>query len=156
MGSPTYIPLATITLTGSDSSIDFASIPAIYRDLVLVINSTTTSGQDILFRFNGDTSNYSRVYAYGPGSGTNSGSDSTAGWGWTSTARSMSTLQIMDYSATDKHKTILSRTGEPTSYGTAMFAGRWASTAAVTSISAIVSSGSFATGSTFSLFGIAG
>jgi hypothetical protein len=150
-----YIPLANITLGGSDSEVLFSSIPAIYKDLVLIIQSTATSGQDILFRFNADASNYSRVYAYGPGSGTNSGSDSTSGWGWTSTARSMSTLQVMDYSATDKHKTILSRTGEPSSYGTAMFAGRWASTAAVTSLSAIVSSGSFSSGSTFSLYGVA-
>lgn len=160
MGSPTYIPLATITLTGTDSSIDFASIPATYRDLVLVVQGTTTTGAGLPMRFNGDSgSNYSNVVAYGDGSSTASGSGSGTSFelGYFTTNPAMSIVQIMDYSATDKHKTALIRYGSPASTNiTAMRAGRWASTAAITSITLTLTTGSYSSGTTFSLFGIAG
>ena len=60
----------------------------------------------------------------------------------------------MDYSATDKHKTMLSRGGS-SSFGVGMNAGRWANTSAVTSVLVIGQSGlDFAAGSTFYLYGI--
>lgn len=156
MPTNTYTALATLTLTSTDSEISFASIPATYRDLVLICSATASSGQDIVIKLNGDASNYSRVYAYGSGSGSGaSGADSSNGWGVVRTSASNTVLQIMDYSATDKHKTVLSRLNGASDYGTAMIAGRWASTAAVNAVSASVASGTFSAGSTFSLYGIA-
>jgi hypothetical protein len=58
----------------------------------------------------------------------------------------------MDYSVTDKQKTVLSRTNS--SFGTDITAGRWASTSAITSVTVYPSSGDFEIGSTFALYGI--
>jgi hypothetical protein len=62
--------------------------------------------------------------------------------------------QIMDYSATDKHKTSLIR-GNDAGAEVIAHAQRWASTSAVTSVRALITANNFASGSTFSLYGIA-
>jgi hypothetical protein len=61
----------------------------------------------------------------------------------------------MDYSATDKHKTVISRFGSA-ARETQATASRWANTAALTSINFFQESGgvTFSTGSTFSLYGV--
>jgi hypothetical protein len=59
----------------------------------------------------------------------------------------------MDYSATNKHKSVVTRNDHPSH--TQAQANRWANTAAITSISIAVRGGSsFASGSTFSLYGV--
>jgi hypothetical protein len=65
------------------------------------------------------------------------------------------TLNIMDYSATDKRKSFLLRSNRAT-YSTIMTVGRYNSTSAVNAVSATPNSGSWAAGSTFNLYGIAG
>ena len=118
-------------------------------------------------RFNGDTgSNYNWVFMAGTGSGSPVSSsqsnqnqmDFTPYVGLPGVlGRYNNITQIMDYSATDKHKTLLSRTNinNDTYPGASATAGRWASTAAITSILLFPSSGSWLTGSTFALYGIA-
>jgi hypothetical protein len=59
----------------------------------------------------------------------------------------------MDFSATDKHKTFLSRNGQAAGLVIAT-AGRWANTSAVTSMSVNINSGTFSTGHTFNLYGV--
>lgn len=165
MPTNTYTALATLTLTGTDTEVVFASIPATYRDLILIIgNMTSTAANTLYCRVNGDTgSNYSYVYALGSGSATDSGqSTSTASglllgglYGIPSATATTTVTQFLDYSATDKHKVSLSRYNS-SSNETSMSAARWASTAAINSLTIRVApSGSFQTGSTFSLFGIA-
>ena len=163
MPTPTYTPLATITLSSSDSEIIFANIPATpYRDLILVIAANyVTSDGNIQLRFNGDGgSNYSNVYFGGNGSSPFTGTLSLPwiyGGGANTSQGNSQIFQIMDYSATDKHKTVLNRTVE---VGGAVYAwaNRWASTAAINTIRIVGQDGtrSFASGSTFSLYGIAG
>ena len=166
MGSPTYIPLANITLTGSDGSITFASIPQTYRSLVLVCNfqnSGTASATRL--QVNGDTgANYNGVWMTGTGSAANSGSESNqtsarlfgANVGPTNTFTNVGILHFMDYSTTDKHKTVLTRYGSA-STETQATASRWANTAAITSITVFDILGqTYQTGSTFALYGIAG
>jgi len=163
MPTPTYTPLANITLGSSAASVSFSSISQAYRDLVLVMDAKSASVRTAtLTRFNGDTgSNYSHVSAEGDGSSTNSGSG-TGTFLWldkinllTSTQSQLTTFSIMDYSATDKHKTALFRSNN-SSLGTEMLAGRWASTSAVSTILLYGSGGvSFAAGSSFALYGIA-
>jgi hypothetical protein len=160
MPTPTYTPLATRTLTGSAASVTFSSIPATYRDLVLVIESQGTTTQDHRIRFNADSgSNYSRVSMSGnttaavgaAGTGTEGVISS---WAFATTSQAiLIAVQIMDYSATDKHKTALVRSNNPAS-GVEAHAVRWASTAAVTSILVFPSTGSWATGGVFSLYGV--
>jgi hypothetical protein len=60
---------------------------------------------------------------------------------------------VMDSSATDKHKTILQRSNRAGANVQAQ-AHRWANTSAVTSITALVPGGSFASSSKFYLYGI--
>jgi hypothetical protein len=69
------------------------------------------------------------------------------------TGRYMGILQVMDYSATDKHKTSLVRSGESVD-GTEAWVSRWPSTSAINSILLYTGSNSFTAGSTFALYGI--
>jgi hypothetical protein len=154
--SQDYIPLATVTLASTTSSVTFSNIPATYRDLIFVFNGTVPSGYFFRAQFNGDTgSNYFNVEMWGNGSGR--GSQTINGdninLGQLQPTHNMAIANIMDYSATDKHKTVLNR-GDAISTIVVANAGRWASTAAITSIRFFPSSGSFTTGSTFNLFGI--
>jgi hypothetical protein len=161
MPTVTYKPLATVTLGGSDSDIVFSSIPATYRDLILVINGTVnfTGADSTLMRFNGDTgSNYSNVRMVGTGSAATAYAD-TATYAYigvpANSDRFSIITQIMDYSATNKHKTLLSRHGQASGWVTA-HAGRWANTSAITSVTimANASASVFSAGTTFSLYGV--
>ena len=158
MATPAWVPLASTTLSSSASSVTFGSIPSGYRDLVVVINWTNSSstGSNVGLRFNSDSgSNYPHVAMYGDGSSTNyaSGTQPYAYvfYGAT-TAEQMATVQVLDASATDKHKTSLSRSGGG-SYRTYAWASRWANTSAITSIEVLNSAVNFSAGSTFSLWG---
>lgn len=161
MPTATYIPLQTITLSSTATTVTFGSIPNSYKDLVLVINAAANSAvATVGVRFNSDSgNNYSWVSMVGNGSSatsSNSASTNVALIGYTlNTTTWVSRAQVMDYSATDKHKTILSRTDNAGAETTAI-ANRWASTSAVTSLQVSAASNSFASGSTFSLYGIAG
>jgi hypothetical protein len=158
MPTPTYTPLANTTLASASSTVTFSSISQAYRDLIVVLNfPTTASVGDVGMRFNSDTgTNYTYVEAFGSGASTGSsaGSRSYNVIGYlTSVTRIATISQIMDYSATDKHKTTLTR--ENDAAGTLrMLATRWANTSAVTSLSLITQTNSFPIGSTFSLYGI--
>jgi hypothetical protein len=159
MPTPTYTPLATVTLGASASSVTFGSIPATYRDLIIVHNNLgTADAGDSVIRFNSDSgSNYSRVIMYGNGSSALSASatgQTSLSLFFPRTTVGFASLQIMDYSATDKHKTVLNRT-DTADYVAWASAGRWANTAAITSIYLAPSTGQFATGFTVSLYGIA-
>lgn len=149
------VPLASFTLTSNQSSVVFSGIPSNgFRDLRLVSTNVVTGNGDITFRFNGDNgANYSRVYMFGNGSGTSSGYNAESYWwyGLTSDAGAH-TLDIFDYSATDRHKTVLAR-GSIAGNGANATVGRWASTAAITSITINISAGA---GATFNLFGVIG
>lgn len=165
MGTPTYKALATVTLGGSDSDIVFSNIPQTYRDLVLVFNgkNSTTGADSVIVRFNSDTgSNYANVRLVGTGSSATSYSDTSngayIGISTNSSNPFVITTQVFDFSATDKHKTLISRCSQDNGWVTNHHA-RWANTAAITSISILPPAGSswtFSTGAVFSLFGIAG
>jgi hypothetical protein len=162
MPTPTYKPLATITLGSTASSVTFGSIPATYRDLVFAINGQTTSNANIIYRINGDTgSNYSHIHMTGASSATSGAGTFTEAYITYGSAlngtRLIINLSIMDYSATDKHKTALIRNGYTnlsSVFSTEALAIRWASTSAVTSVVFSTNAGSFAIGTTLSLYGI--
>ena len=158
MPTSTYVALATTTLGASASSVTFSSISGSYRDLVLIFNGSTSTSDQYLLRLNGDTgSNYSWVQMGGDSGGTFSSSTTTTGirvgYFATSTAEDNFQISVMDYSATDKHKTALVRTNSNAAAVRAI-AGRWANTSAVTSLTIVLASGSFDAGATFSLYGI--
>lgn len=164
MPTPTYTPLANITLAATASSVAFSSIPATYRDLIIVVRASMSSAVTtaLTTKLNNDSgANYSFVFmANGNGSTSSYGeggvtSLSTVAFAdLTNTQITTSQIQVMDYSATDKHKTVLVR-ADRVNFGTSATANRWANTAAVTSVNFSVASGAMAIGSTFSLYGIA-
>jgi hypothetical protein len=156
MPTPTYVSLATYTVTGSaDASVEFSSIPATYRDLICVVVGTSNSDQRAFYiRFNGAAaeSNTSAVYAQGNGSTTTSFTD-TGLYIISDDQQFSSIFQVMDYSATDKHKTVLIRNNNNAQVW--MGVGRWAQTTAVNSITLDRSGFTWSVGTTFSLYGIA-
>jgi hypothetical protein len=158
MPTPTYTPLATVTLGASASSVTFSSIPATYRDIVVIFGGSNSSANNLQLRFNADSgSNYSFVYAEGNGSVTESGaftSQTTSFIGNIGTGQNAVVAQVMDYSATDKHKTTISRSNRPDA-NVQMSASRWANTAAITSIEVRVAGGTIDTASVLSIYGIA-
>jgi len=150
MATPTYDLLDSTTLASSASSVTFSSISQDYRDLVLVVGWGYAD-----FRFNSDTgSNYSKVVMAGRSAGASSasGTGTVIGPQYASSVAGVSILQIMDYSATDKHKSCLLRISSNASV-TEATAGRWANTAALTAIE--VRGTTFPADTTFHLFGIA-
>lgn len=162
MPTSTYTPLANLTLSASASSVTFSSISQANRDLVFVFaGSCLTGAADFYIRFNGDTgSNYNRVFMQGDGTYTESFGNSNDTPLRVSRAvlapgeLTNYTMNVMDFSATDKHKTVLLR-GNNSARATEAYAGRWANTSAITSITLLLGGGySFAAGSTFSLYGI--
>ena len=157
MPTPTYTPLATVTLASSASSVTFSNIPATYRDLILIFNGTGsgTTG-NLRMTFNGSTlSNFTDVRMYN--FNNSSGSDTTGGDSLVSLGainnRQASVVQIMDYSATDKHKTYLFR-GGATAVGVGASINRWANTAAITSIVLVNTAGTIDAGATLNLYGV--
>lgn len=161
----TYVPLAQITLTAPDAEIVFGNIPNSFRDLVLVVDGTTSSVANFELQFNGDTgNNYSWVAASGTGSQALSFAASAVNtarvtyYGYLEPAtRGNIIAQIMDYTATDKQKTILGRANNVAN-GTNMGAARWANMNAITSIRCFFQDGTatLSSGSSITLYGIAG
>lgn len=162
MPTPTYDLIASNVLTSSASSVTFSSIPATYRDLIVVYDIRANSGFTTpAFRVNSDSgNNYNDVWMSGNGSAASSGANSNISFIAPSqmsspdTERQMVITHFMDYSATDKHKTVLARANRA---GGWVFASafRWANTSAINSITVFeLGSANFASGSTFYLYGI--
>ena len=159
MASPTYDLLDSTTLASSASSVTFSSISQDYRDLVLVCNPVLSPGYNPVVRFNGDTgANYPLVKMRGNGSAAQSEavtSDTYLDIAAYVSGTSLIVTQIMDYSATDKHKTVLNR-GNNAALSVQALAARWANTSAISSILIYeVNATNFGVGSSFHLYGIA-
>jgi len=161
MATATYTPLATVTLGSAAASVTFSSIPATYRDLIIVTDTLNSSGsENMKIRFNSDTgSNYSSLGLRGNGLAASSSSiggtlayaDQTA-FG-DAANRHSHIIQFLDYSATNKHKVFLSRANNA-SRGVDLITARWASTSAITTIRFFYEVGNITTGSRFDLYGI--
>jgi hypothetical protein len=159
MPTPTYDLIATTTLAAAAPSVVFGSLPQTYRDLILVVEGTTSNSDvDIAVLYNGDAgSNYNRVIMYGTGSSAVSTAllnltNLPIGYN-TTTSRFNIVNTVMDYSATDKHKTNLSRSNQADGLVMA-WAGRWANTSAITSMSVSTMVGTFNSATTINLYGV--
>lgn len=161
----TYEPIEAKTLTSSSSSVTFSSIPGTYTDLILISSAKmVSSAQDLRIRFNSDTaSNYSQTYVSGDGTTTYSGRATNQtfstidNYGYIDTTNfNISIHHIMNYANTTTFKTTLSRSSNA-STGTDAIVSLWRKTPeAITSITLLPSgtSQNFATGTTFTLYGI--
>ena len=153
----TYTPIATATVTTAVSSYTFTSIPSTYTDLVLILSGTASGSSSILIQVgNGsiDTAaNYSRTGMYGNGSSAASyigSNENQITVDWFTSTQGNATIHFLNYSNTTTFKTVIERAGH--SGGTNSIVGLWRSTAAINQI--VLSGLTFATGSTFTLYGI--
>jgi hypothetical protein len=159
----TYEAIAEQTLGSAAATVTFSSIPSTFTDLVLVCNilgSGGTADSNAALRFNGDTgSNYSRTTLAGDGSSAASfrSSNATRGLlqatGYYSTTPATIISHIQSYSNSTTNKTVISRASLST-WSAEATVNLWRNTSAVTSITLVLATGTFAAGSTFSLYGI--
>lgn len=165
MATNTYVALDKKTVASAVSNVEFTGISGAYTNLILQVNGTY-SVADATFgiQFNGDGgTNYSDTDFYGNGSTAGSyesvsASSIQAGWYPYSSSQGepgSSKIYIPNYSSTVDPKTTLERAGMGGGQGVYMRTGRWNNTAAITSIKLVMSTGNFAVGTTFSLYGIA-
>lgn len=121
-----------------------------------------SSGVDVGLAFNSSSvsnTDHSRIYVAGNGSNPFTGSNYGLGAALYSypdnVTQTDDVVHIMDYTATDKHKTWICHSSLPNN-AVVKYAGRWGSMSAITSIYIINTGGTtFTAGSTFALYGIA-
>lgn len=164
-----YDALATITVpSGGASTVEFAGIPQGYKHLqirALVKRSGGTAADNTNLRFNSDSgSNYAWHQLYGEGgsalagSGTSQSSIRAIHSDATASIFGIGIIDILDYASTSKNKTTKTLAGWEDNNATVgyvlMRSGVWLSTSAITSISLIPNSGTFAQNTQFSLYGV--
>lgn len=167
MALQSLVPLATITLQSSSSEIKFTGMPTLYRDLVLfgaLRTDRAESSDPIRLRFNGDSTsgNYTRIAMYGNSGGAGGYSDSpgeviidVGASAASASAGMFSALKIdlIDYRATDKYKTLLT-SSDLSTVETRRQAARWASLNSIDTVSITPYFGAnFVAGSNISIYG---
>lgn len=160
-----YESIATVTGTGSASTLSFTSIPSTYKHLQIRALNNDTTGYFVYAQFNSDTgNNYTIHQLYGDGStvgvygGANAGYiyAGVSGYGGTAYVAPF-IMDILDYGSTTKNKTCRMLTGSDfngtyTGY-IQVNSGVWLSTSAITRID-LKMTGNFSTTATFALYGI--
>ena len=160
----TYTPLARTTLSTTAATVTFSSIPQTYTDLVVVVNATwsNSSTANLAMQFNGDTgSNYSALRLLADGSAVSSARVNSTYMmiGDINNLQFTSIINIQNYANTTSYKPALARTGFAGGY-LGLYSGLWrGSTGSATqAINSVLvgynGSGTFAAGSTFTLYGI--
>jgi hypothetical protein len=156
----TYEPIASQTLGGTASSVTFSSIPQNYTDLVLVVSGAGNNDVDWRIRFGqgslDSSSSYSQTTMFGSSTTATSyreANTSGIGTGGILTTNGVSIIQIMNYSNSAVNKTILVRTNS--SLYVQARVGLWRNTQAINILQMYPDSGTFNSGTTFTLYGIA-
>jgi hypothetical protein len=169
-----FVSLATVTASGSQSTLTFSSIPQTYASLQIrgITRDSSGSGHLLTLRFNADSgSNYAYHMLVGGGAGTVSAlgytgqsriaiSDQPQDGDFAANIFAPFVCDIHDYISSTKNKTVRSfcgKNGGAASYmeKVSLMSGVWLNTNAVTSIT-LVSDANWVAGSTFSLYGIKG
>jgi len=147
------------------STVTFSSIPSTYKSLQVRFNLVTSAtSQSFKFQFNSDTStsNYANHWLFGTASTAGATGNASGVYGYILVADSGSLgtypnvgiVDIIDYANANKNKTVKSFVGanQNTSTGyVELGSGVWLSTAAITSLTIAIPSGTF-TG-TITLYG---
>ena len=159
----TYEPIASQTLGANASSVTFSSIPSTFSDLILVCDFAVTTDTNVYFRVGASAAdsgtNYSQTNLSGNGTSAVSNRRSSNDAiliananGRGANNRNTVVINFMSYANTNVFKTTLSASAAP-SVDVFREVGLWRSTSAIGVIS-LLSSGNYASGSTFSLFGV--
>jgi len=154
----TYTPIATTTLGSAAASVTFSSISG-YTDLVMIFDGLSGSSNNVSLQFNSDTSsNYSSTRVRGTGTAAESSrwTNITQMYGSNTdtSGRSSVIWNIQNYANSTTYKTAICKGGGSGGEASA-YVGLWRNTAAITSVTVIISATTFNTGSTFTLYGIA-
>lgn len=173
-GGSSYESIATVTGTGSATSLTFSSIPNTYKHLQIRGVSRNTGGSQsyaIYLTFNGSSSGYAWHYLKGNGSAASASGAANevninlqnADAGGTSTSNSVGAqiIDIHDYANTTKNKTVRAITGTDantasTGFAISLGSGLWANTNAISSITITNGYDFFSTSTSFALYGIKG
>jgi len=163
------IKIADTTVSSPVSSVDFTSIPQGYTDLIVKASVRTNySGTEgaLLIGFNGSTANFTLMMLRGSGSTTGSFTRTTfsenricyinSAGGTASTFANVE-ITIPNYtSANYKSMNIEGvQEGNTTTVYSALTAGLWSQTAAITSLNFTIGSADvFSANSTFTLYGV--
>jgi hypothetical protein len=166
-----YESIATVTLSGTQTTISFTSIPSTYKSLqIRGITKLNGAGYAKILRcqLNSDTgTNYASHFLYGNGTtvtvggpvGTSFIQVAHAGAMGSSPASTYGSfiIDLQNYATTTQNKTVRSFSGADANAGggeVALGSGLWLSTAAVTGIDLFSGSGDFTTGTTIALYGV--
>ena len=172
MPSPTYVAIAKTVLTGSQTSVTFASIPNTYTDLLLVMSvrgSRATTNEAAYLLFSGTTVpesswSYTEFYA----SSGNVYSDRFSNYGAgnilalngsSTTADTFSNIECYIPNYAGSTNKVVSVTGVvesniangPYAYATGLLK---TDTAAISNLYVVIANGNFVSGSRFDLYGI--
>jgi len=165
-----YESIATVTVgAGGAANVEFTSISGTYKHLQIrgiARDTGSASLRQVYIQFNSDTStNYSWHELEGNGSAAGSYGGTTTNKMWsfyystasqTASAFGTAVIDILDYSNTNKYKTIRTLGGaDLNGSGTiSLSSANWRNTNAVTSIKLLAEQTAFAQHSTFALYGI--
>lgn len=162
--------ISSQVLSTSAASVTFSSIPQTFKSLRLVVSARGTdtglARNDLSIKFNGSSTSYSGSVIRGYDSNlVGSTTSSTTFFDMDRTPAGLATanvfgnaeITIPNYSeASNKAASVdaVAENNSSTSWYVSLSAGLWSNTAAITSITFAPSAGSWATGSSFYLYGI--
>jgi hypothetical protein len=162
---PTYTPLATGSLSSLPTTA-LASIPQTYTDLRLVVQMANTSSNYLAYVYFGSYNGFhSGTVLYGNGSTASSTrytndnivlADYPTSLGMSNSSTTFGAYQydILGYTNTSNYKTVISRASSPAGYFN-VGVHTLRTTSAISSLFISSGGGAFASGSTFTLYGIA-
>lgn len=169
---PSFESIATVTASGSETSLTFSSIPNTYKALQirgLFRQVGDEAGSQLYLQYNGNTSGYARHMLYGSGTSaaTSSGTSQsaiaigfqTADGALNSNIYSATIIDIQDYASTSKNKTVRAFYGTDSNgtgtYYVGMSSGFVSDLNAISTITLTRNgANNFSAGSTFALYGI--
>ena len=165
-----YESIATVTLTSAQNTVTFSSIPSGYKHLQIRGIARTSSGNfydSPTVKFNSDSgANYSYHYLDGYNSSVSAGAATSASFialyyiaGGVSNTFGAVVWDILDYSDTNKYKTLRSLAGvdaNTSGGGINLGSGSWRNTAAINTITITTVANAMQQYSSFALYGIKG
>jgi hypothetical protein len=166
--SGAYDSLGVVTLSSTTSTITFTGITNEYKHLqlrILARGTAAVNSDNINLKYNGSSSDYYAYHqVYGTGSSTFSNTSNVSTYNQTgyfpaaniaSSIFGATVIDILDYANVNKYKVARTITGyDFNSDGIVLLrSGLWMNTSAITSIE-LTASGSFATYSSFALYGV--
>jgi hypothetical protein len=159
--APTYVKLASQTLTSITTNITFSNIPQGYTDLVIHVNyKANNGGKYLTMTLNGDSAtNYSRTELLGNGTSATSQRLINEPYAYLSSVFAPTgewatfLVNLNNYSNSTTFKTILTR-GNNISSGATAVVNLWRSTTPITTILLTALGSGYDVGSTFTIYGI--